>query len=292
MPSIMQWEVPPHTLLILLVLLVGVLLLIFMSLWPGILLVPAYTCMVMVTAEQAAVFTICIISLIYFRYRSADRESALDSLRAHHASVSRPMPQKDLTEAHAKKLDTSGAEVVQANSVHEAHVGNAPVGLSDRPALHPSRHHRSTSIAERAFTVREESHQNVPGASRSTTQHVLTFRPSRLAPVTLKENICSQAVFLHIYDVSQDSGIQHLNEVLASSILPMKFGGVFHAGVEVNGKEWSFGYCKEGSGVCFTEPRRHPVHHFRETVFLPRTQLSSKEIAGIIKCMAQDYPGR
>ncbi|OLQ04966.1 Methionine aminopeptidase 1 [Symbiodinium microadriaticum] len=40
-------------------------------------------------------------------------------------------------------------------------------------------------------------------------------------------------VFVHIYDVTQEVGIRRLNKVLANKRLPVKFGGVFHAGVEV-----------------------------------------------------------
>ena len=36
-------------------------------------------------------------------------------------------------------------------------------------------------------------------------------------------------------------GIQNLNVFLAHPLSPFKFGGVFHAGVEIGGEEWSFG---------------------------------------------------
>eukprot|EP00913_Durusdinium_trenchii_P016370 g15387.t1 len=48
-------------------------------------------------------------------------------------------------------------------------------------------------------------------------------------------------VKLNIYDVSHESSIQNLNVFLAHPMSPFKFGGVFHAGVEIGGKEWSFG---------------------------------------------------
>merc|ERR1719454_257679 len=50
----------------------------------------------------------------------------------------------------------------------------------------------------------------------------------------------------HIYDVSQEEGIQKLNGWLAARHSPLRFGGIFHAGVEVNGLEWSYGMsCSE-----------------------------------------------
>ena len=44
-------------------------------------------------------------------------------------------------------------------------------------------------------------------------------------------------VQLHIYDVSQDEKIANLNRWLAPQGSPLKFGGVFHAGVEVTSLE-------------------------------------------------------
>ena len=43
-------------------------------------------------------------------------------------------------------------------------------------------------------------------------------------------------VVIHVYDVSRAEAIAQLNDVTCV------VGGVFHAGVEVYGREWSFGY--------------------------------------------------
>jgi len=100
-------------------------------------------------------------------------------------------------------------------------------------------------------------------------------------------------VRLHIYDVSQEEGIQKLNRVLAHKHSPLKFGGVFHAGVEVNGLEWSYGYspCETHPGVSCMEPRTHPQHHFRQTVVLRHTQVPAEGIADIISELVEQYPG-
>eukprot|EP00439_Symbiodinium_sp_Y106_P023552 s2722_g2.t2 len=86
-------------------------------------------------------------------------------------------------------------------------------------------------------------------------------------------------VFLHVYDVSQEEGIQKINRVLAHKHSPLKFGGVFHAGVEVNGLEWCFGYSGSEThpGVACVEPRGHPQHHYRQTVAMGYTRLSGEE---------------
>jgi len=100
-------------------------------------------------------------------------------------------------------------------------------------------------------------------------------------------------VLLHIYDVSSHENIQRLNQVLAFERSPVKFGGVFHAGVEVNGLEWSFSYSPSRTrpGVSCLTPMKHPHHHYRETVYCGRTQLSFAGICRIISDMLEEYPG-
>lgn len=98
-------------------------------------------------------------------------------------------------------------------------------------------------------------------------------------------------VYLHVYDVSQDSGIQNLNTVLAHRLSPVKFGGVFHTGVELDGREWSFGYCDRGSGVNSHTPKQHPMHHYRETVTMPCTQKARAEVLEILRALREEYQG-
>ncbi|CAE7346084.1 unnamed protein product [Symbiodinium natans] len=101
-------------------------------------------------------------------------------------------------------------------------------------------------------------------------------------------------VFLHVYDVSQEEGIQKLNRVLAHKHFPLKFGGVFHAGVEVNSLEWCFGYSASEThpGVACVEPRGHPMHHYRQTVAMGYTTLDGEQIADIVTQLLEEYPGQ
>lgn len=100
-------------------------------------------------------------------------------------------------------------------------------------------------------------------------------------------------VLLHVYDVSQEESIQKLNRVLAHKDSPLKLGGVFHAGVEVNGLEWSFGFSASETrpGVSCVEPKTHPQHHYRQTVNMLRTPMSAEEIAAVISDLIEEYPG-
>ena len=56
-------------------------------------------------------------------------------------------------------------------------------------------------------------------------------------------------------------------------------GGVFHGGIEVNGKEWSYGYCENGSGVYHCVPRDNPMYAYRESVTLGATTQSLAEVS-------------
>mmetsp|Transcript_27287 Transcript_27287/g.78567 ORF Transcript_27287/g.78567 Transcript_27287/m.78567 type:complete len:435 (-) Transcript_27287:13-1317(-) len=100
-------------------------------------------------------------------------------------------------------------------------------------------------------------------------------------------------VFLHIYDVSQEDGVRKLNKFLAHRYSPLKFGGVFHAGVEVNGLEWSYGMSPSSTlpGLTCVLPKTHPCHRYRQTVDMRRSPLSAEEIADLISHLAEEYPG-
>jgi len=101
-------------------------------------------------------------------------------------------------------------------------------------------------------------------------------------------------VYLNIYDASQHSSVRWLNGVFAHQLSPVKFGGAFHAGVEVLGLEWSFGATPRETlpGVACVLPRCDPQHQFRQTVFLGKTHLPVDRITAMITDLVEEYPGR
>eukprot|EP00930_Biecheleria_cincta_P004411 TRINITY_DN105326_c0_g1_i1.p1 TRINITY_DN105326_c0_g1~~TRINITY_DN105326_c0_g1_i1.p1 ORF type:complete len:655 (-),score=97.63 TRINITY_DN105326_c0_g1_i1:34-1998(-) len=105
-------------------------------------------------------------------------------------------------------------------------------------------------------------------------------------------NIESFRVHLHVYDVSHHPSVQWLNSVFASPYSPIKLGGIFHVGVEIDRKEWSFGHKATGSGVFSTTPLGNVQHHFRETIALTPSKLGRGEIAAIIQEMSDRWQGR
>lgn len=53
--------------------------------------------------------------------------------------------------------------------------------------------------------------------------------------------------------------------------------------MEVYGKEWSYGYCENGTGVGWCTPKEHPQHEFRETVVMGETELSTGQVESLIQ---------
>jgi len=100
------------------------------------------------------------------------------------------------------------------------------------------------------------------------------------------------SVRLNIYDCLQDRRICQINSVFAHQLSPLKFGGVFHAGVEINGWEWQFGSerTRTSPGVKCVKPRSNPQHTFRQTVRLPHTTLSAREISSVLTDLTKEYP--
>jgi len=92
------------------------------------------------------------------------------------------------------------------------------------------------------------------------------------------------AVLLNIYDLNEEWLISNhiFQEVL-------DLGGAFHAGVEVYGREWSFG----NAGVASMCPRYHDVHVYRQSVVIGYTKYSPEEVEAILEDeMSPKWAGR
>lgn len=92
------------------------------------------------------------------------------------------------------------------------------------------------------------------------------------------------AVFLNIYDL--DEGYLLANDIFHEV---MEVGGAFHAGVEVHGREWSFGT----TGVDFNRPKTHDVHVYRQSILIGYSKYDASQVEAIIEDeMSQKWPGR
>eukprot|EP00439_Symbiodinium_sp_Y106_P001334 s782_g1.t1 len=108
-------------------------------------------------------------------------------------------------------------------------------------------------------------------------------------------------VKLNIYDVTTNPTVQWINSLFANQYSPVKFGGIFHVGVQIGSREWAFGYKPSGTGVFWTglpvtllegTPPLFPgQHHFRETIDMPPTTLSRTEIAEVMTSLEIKWSG-
>lgn len=76
-------------------------------------------------------------------------------------------------------------------------------------------------------------------------------------------------VFINVYDLNEE--LRAANRI-ASDI--MQIGGVFHAGIEIHGHEWSYG----NDGVTCTEPRKHGVHVYRQSISMGTTLQTEQQV--------------
>ena len=95
----------------------------------------------------------------------------------------------------------------------------------------------------------------------------------------------NKRVIVNIYDVGKFTRL--FNEVTRT----LGGAGIFHAGIEIYGDEWSFGFCDEGTGVTWNQPRRHRDHNFRESIHIGYTQLSQIEVEALVSRLQKEWPG-
>lgn len=103
-----------------------------------------------------------------------------------------------------------------------------------------------------------------------------------------------EMVLLHVYDIGEEgtgADILHaLNEMstVNNSIL---IGGIFHAGVEIYGREWAYGGNPDGTGVYESPPRADPKHTYRATVAMGTTTLSQGDLHALLKRLMVEWHG-
>ena len=101
-------------------------------------------------------------------------------------------------------------------------------------------------------------------------------------------------VTLHVYDITNtqyeaaNSAIQNLNRFTKDAL---GAGGIFHGAVEVNGDEWSYGYCDRGSGVYPCRPKGNSGYTYRESVALGVTGLAPASVQRILHALRTQWPG-
>ena len=91
--------------------------------------------------------------------------------------------------------------------------------------------------------------------------------------------------------MGQDQSVTWINSIFANYYSPVKFGGIFHVGVEIGGQEWSYGYTAEGTGVFSTQPLSQAAHHFNQSVQMPQVTMSQDEVDHLLRELEAEWAG-
>mmetsp|Transcript_75911 Transcript_75911/g.180428 ORF Transcript_75911/g.180428 Transcript_75911/m.180428 type:complete len:441 (+) Transcript_75911:86-1408(+) len=97
-------------------------------------------------------------------------------------------------------------------------------------------------------------------------------------------------VLVHLYDLGDDELLAKINRYSTMNDRVL-IGGVYHAGVEIYGMEWSFGGTEEGSGVWCCEPRCNWQHTYRASVEMGLTRLTRVEVESLMDRLMLEWPG-
>lgn len=91
----------------------------------------------------------------------------------------------------------------------------------------------------------------------------------------------SLPVTLHVYDLGR-------GQLKAAGT---HWAGAFHAAVEVNGKEWSFGAAEKGTGVFSNAPRKCTMHTYKESIPMGDTALDAAAIDSLLVDLGKEWSG-
>lgn len=112
---------------------------------------------------------------------------------------------------------------------------------------------------------------------QESSRQIARRRAHATAPVTL-----------HVYYIGHADVIEDVSLVVQDFLGE---GGLFHVAVEVYGLEWSFGGCREGTGVFRCEPMRCTLHRYRESIYMGDCGLTREEVVNILEPMSHEYQG-
>lgn len=94
-------------------------------------------------------------------------------------------------------------------------------------------------------------------------------------------------VILHVYDVGTERAIAGANRLLRGV-----GAGAYHAAVEVNGCEWSYGHANTGTGVFSCRPTACSFHTYREAVLMGDTCLTPMKVRLLLRRLEVEWPGK
>mmetsp|Transcript_4210 Transcript_4210/g.11448 ORF Transcript_4210/g.11448 Transcript_4210/m.11448 type:complete len:446 (-) Transcript_4210:160-1497(-) len=142
--------------------------------------------------------------------------------------------------------------------------------------------------AKDALAVANTEQKNLLQSCNAGPKYTGSTSPRNKEELHRLISISQTPIFLHVYDVSNQEKIQKINSVTKVAA----GGGIFHAAVQAFGLEYSFGGCKKNvTGVFKNKPRKCPMHHYRESIFLGDCDLSEAQVKAIIERMKPEWMG-
>mmetsp|Transcript_8342 Transcript_8342/g.15358 ORF Transcript_8342/g.15358 Transcript_8342/m.15358 type:complete len:254 (+) Transcript_8342:83-844(+) len=97
-----------------------------------------------------------------------------------------------------------------------------------------------------------------------------------------------EPVLLHVYDVTGNTAVKGINSLLSTIGT-----GAFHIGVEVYGREWSYGYDERGdTGVFCCQPRGCDAHSYVKVLEMGDTTFKEYEVRAVIERLAAEWQGQ
>jgi hypothetical protein len=149
----------------------------------------------------------------------------------------------------------------------------------------------------RAFTspmgsVQEAREPDQPSIKRNLTNRLTdhvdhVFKRSRTFLRTLTQRRpVNMPVWLHVYHVGTDERVQALN-----GMLRIFNSGAYHAAVEINGEEWSYGFCDTGTGVFSCTPGSCEAHRHKEAIKLGEVKISEYQVKNCVAMLASEWRG-
>jgi hypothetical protein len=214
-----------------------------------------------------------------FVFKPPLRENASSSSVLSDLVTGRPLSASDLWKCLSTEIPVGSVQASLPDGVSDPRECNEATGVIRSEVVLP----RSGEVCP--YADKEPSSLPLPRDLRCDASAPLVKEPSSRPGIRA-------VVRLHVYDVSNDSRVRWLNMALAHKYSPLKFGGVFHVGVEVYGREWCYGYTPHGTGVSWLHPRTLKDHNFRETLELPSTTFSEEQAENVVKSLAVKYTGR
>jgi len=161
--------------------------------------------------------------------------------------------------------------------------GRARQGVRSSPRLAAQR--GGGREAAPAKTIKRSPARGAASRGRSR----VAAGPRAARPRPRPQQRTSSRVKVHVYHVSNEDWVKGMNEWLPQSVL----GGVYHAGVEVWGKEYWFGWCPPpSSGVTACAPKRNLAHTYFKSVDVGMTQLSRDDIDALVAQLKSEWQGQ